>query len=336
MTTVLIADIGATNSRFGVVGANGLPDRVLTVSDEAMASAEDAVAWYLEQTGVKPSAAVLGVAAPIEGEVIELTNRDWRFRQRDLQRRFGIADVVAINDFEAVAWSLAGLRQRDLHYIGPQRAASHGPKIVFGPGTGLGVAALVTTPGCFHVIASEGGHASFGAASEQEDAVFARVRAESGLTSAEAVLSGKGLERLHRALHRHVAQLSAAEIARRALAGEHSALETIALFVRLLGRYGGDLALMFKATGGVFLAGGVAQRIGPLLDHATFRAAFEAHAPYEGLLRPIPTALITLEQPGLLGCAMFAAHALRDRSGATPTGALRSAKKGPATPAQAR
>jgi glucokinase len=74
------------------------------------------------------------------------------------------------------------------------------------------------------------------------------------------------------------------------------------LFVRLLGRFAGDLALIFKALGGVYITGGVALALGPLLDDPGFRAAFERHPPYEDLLRGIPTLLITAEQPGLIGC----------------------------------
>jgi glucokinase len=65
---------------------------------------------------------------------------------------------------------------------------------------------------------------------------------------------------------------------------------------------------MFRATGGVYLGGGVAPRLGPLLDERVFRVAFEAHPPLDGLLARVPTFLITRAEPGLLGCAAFAAQ----------------------------
>jgi glucokinase len=87
------------------------------------------------------------------------------------------------------------------------------------------------------------------------------------------------------------------------LAREPSALAATRLFVRLLGRFAGSLALTFKAQGGVYITGGVASGLGPLLDEPQFRAAFEAHPPHAGLLAEIPTLLVTCDEPGLIGCA---------------------------------
>jgi glucokinase len=91
-----------------------------------------------------------------------------------------------------------------------------------------------------------------------------------------------------------------------ALAGEPAALTTARLFVRLLVRFAGGVALTFKAFGGVYVAGGVASRLGPLFDGDTFRAAFEAHPPYQKLLAATPTLLMNRTEPGLLGCAALA------------------------------
>ena len=91
-----------------------------------------------------------------------------------------------------------------------------------------------------------------------------------------------------------------------ALAREPSAQAATRLFVRLLGRFAGSLALTFKAQGGVYITGGVASGLGPLLDEPQFRTAFEAHPPYETLLAAIPTLLVTCEEPGLIGCAALA------------------------------
>jgi glucokinase len=86
----------------------------------------------------------------------------------------------------------------------------------------------------------------------------------------------------------------------------------VRIFVRLLGRFAGDAALMFKATGGVYIAGGVAMKLGPLLDAGAFRAAFETHPPYQTLLATIPTFAVTCPEPGLIGCAAVAARIAAD------------------------
>jgi glucokinase len=307
MPETLIADIGATNSRFALAGAAGRPERIVAIENDSVSGIEEAIARYIGATGAKPRRAVLGVASPVDGEPIRMTNRDWCFRTADLAGRFGFSSVRAINDFEAIAWSLEKLEPNDLRPIGRDAPTARGNKLVLGPGTGMGVAAMLATAAGPHVIATEAGHVAFGPTSEDEEPLFARVRAASGHVSAERLLSGPGLARLHSALHRAGAPLCASAIVSRAHEGDPTCLHTVALFVRLLGRFAGDMALVFKATGGVFIAGGVAQKLGTLLDVGIFRTAFEAHPPYGVLLRAMPTRLITYEQPGLLGCAAVAA-----------------------------
>jgi glucokinase len=308
MTDVLIADVGGTNSRFALVGADGRPERVRAYANDKTGSMEGAIGAYLRDTGAHPIAAVLAVASAIDGDTVALTNRDWRFRLGDLAARFKMNTVRAINDFEAVAWSLLRLAPGDGRALGPALPIGHGARVVFGPGTGLGVAALVGTEADWRAVPTEGGHVSFGPASDTEEAVFARVRARHGFVSAETLLCGPGLERLHRAVHPDAPALSAEAIDTAAQQDEPAASATVSLFVRLLGRFAGDLALMFKATGGVYVAGGVAQRLGKKLDDPGFRSAFEAHPPYQKLLAGVPTTLITLDQPGLLGCAVAASR----------------------------
>ncbi len=311
MSEFLLADIGGTTSRLAFASAGGRPERIVTVANDSVASPEAMIAQCLDGAASRPRAAVLAIAGPVDGDEIALTNRSWRFRLSDLSQRFGLR-FRALNDFEALAWGLPLLSDGDIRAIGAPAGKPHGVKVVVGPGTGLGVAALVpiggSRGGSWHVVASEGGHASFGPVARDEEPVFARLSAEVGLISAEHLLSGPGLARLHRAVNPGVMKLSPEMILTQARAGHREARRTVALFVRLLGRFAGDMALIFKASGGVYVAGGVAMGLGALLDERLFRAAFEAHPPLQGLLAAIPTSLITCEQPGLLGCAAFASR----------------------------
>ena len=311
MSHVLLADIGGSTSRFAYADAGGRPERVVSFANDEIGGIEAAIARYLGSIDVRPHAAVLAVAGPVDGDEIALTNRAWQFRLPDLAARFGLTPVHAINDFEALAWALPMLRQNDTRPLG-EAAQAHGVKVALGPGTGLGVAALVPAGSDWQVVASEGGHASFGPGTTEEEPVFARLRDECGQVSAEMVLSGPGLMRLHRALHPDAAPLSCEAIVTSAQGGEPAARATAALFVRLLGRFAGDVALTFKATGGVYVCGGVALGLGALLDGATFRAAFEAHPPYQKLLGAIPAAVITCSEPGLVGCAAVAARLVHE------------------------
>ncbi len=306
MSATLLADIGGSKSRFALANSAGRPDRILAIDNDTVPDLAAAVARYLDETGARPRAASLAVAGPIDGEEVALTNRPWRFRRREFAQRFGFSQLCVVNDFEAIAWALPRLGKADTRPLGKMGTPRDGVKLVLGPGTGLGVAALLPADGRWHVVASEGGHASFGPQAADEAEVFARLRKADGSISAETVLSGPGLVRLARALDPQ-AQCHAPEtIVAASLAREPSAQAATRLFVRLLGRFAGGLALTFKANGGVYITGGVAAGLGPLLDEPQFRAAFEAHPPYETLLAAIPTLLVTCEEPGLIGCAVLA------------------------------
>jgi len=312
MSTTLVADIGGSKSRFAIANSSGALEHLLVIHNDTAADLDAAVSRYLEETGAQPRAATLAVAGPVDGEEVVLTNRtNWRIRRVEFAERFGLSELCLLNDFEAIAWALPHLGPAHTRPLGKDVPAREGVKVVLGPGTGLGVAALLPADGRWHVIASEGGHTSLGPQAPDEAEVFARLRDECGSVSAETVLSGAGLVRLARALDPQVACHAAETIAASALAREPAAQAAARLFVRLLGRFAGGLALTFKALGGVYIAGGVAGGLGPLLDGPQFRAAFEAHPPHQALLETIPTLLITCEEPGLIGCAAHAhEHAL--------------------------
>ncbi|MBN8957724.1 MAG: glucokinase [Rhizobiales bacterium] len=305
MAEVLLADIGATNCRFAVIGADGRPARMIKLRDNEVPTLEAGIARYLEETGAQPRAGVLAIAGPIDGDAVKMTNRNWAFRFGDLAKRFGWSGVRGINDFEAVAWSLPHLAAGDVRALGTLSVKPQGVKAAFGPGTGLGVAALLPESDGWRVVATEGGHVSFGPATDEEEAVFARLRAKHGRVSAETVLCGPGIENLFSAMN-DGAERSSADIIAAANAGEAAAVRCVKLFVRLFGRFAGDLALTFKALGGIYVGGGVSRRVAKFLDAPAFREAFENHPPYADLLRRIPTTLITLDEPGLLGCAAVA------------------------------
>jgi len=312
MSEILLADIGGTTSRFGFAGANGRPDGIMTVANDSMDGPAAAIEECLARHAIAPRAAVFAVAGPVDGDEIALTNRAWRFSLRDLSRRFGFSEVRAINDFEAVAWALPSLAAGDIRSLGGSFVAARGAKVALGPGTGLGLSALVPHGKGWCALASEGGHVSFGPVTADEEKLWAHLRRHCGAVSAETVLSGSGLSRLHAALHQELPRCDSETIVAAAQGGDPGACRTVITFVRMLGRFAGDAALTFKATGGVYLCGGVALGLGALLDGRIFRQAFEAHPPHQRLLEQIPVALVTMPEPGLLGCAALARQMLRE------------------------
>jgi glucokinase len=303
---ILVADIGGTNSRIGFAEPGGRPQRIVTLSNDEAGGPEALLARALEGVSAPPKLAVLALAAPVAGDEIPLTNGDWIVRPKELAARFGIARMHALNDFEAIAHALPKLMEADLQPVGPAASFPDGIKLVIGPGTGLGAAALVPSAEGHRVIATEAGHMSFGPAYPDEMMIFHRLLEQHTPLSVEHVLSGAGLARLHRAMHPDLIALKPEMILRQAHAGDREARATVAMFVRLFGRFAGDMALAFRAAGGVYIAGGVAGKLGLLFDAALFRAAFERHPPYQAMLKAIPSALITCPEPGLIGCAAVA------------------------------
>lgn len=309
--SAMVADIGGTTSRFALVNAAGQTDHIHIVPNDRFDSLQTAVGEYLRMLPEHPAHAVLAVAAPVSGDEVVMTNRNWRFRPDELGAQFGFRRVRAVNDFEALAWGVPCFAADDVRALTPAPARDAGTKVAIGPGTGLGVAAIAAAGVDYLVLPSEGGHVSFGPAAADEQPVFDAVRAELGYVSAEALLSGAGLIRIHRALVPGAPKLTTTTIVTAAITGDAGARAAAVMFARLLGRFAGDAALLFKAIGGVYIAGGVARALGDFLDDA-FRQAYLHHPPYQRLLEEIPVFLITRKEPGLLGSAAIAQRLLAE------------------------
>jgi glucokinase len=272
-----------------------------------------AIGAYLAETGARPACAVIDMAGPVTGEVLKLTNLHWLFSPGALGDEFGFPFEI-INDFEALACALPYLSPSVLQPLGEPRPREDRAKAVLGPGTGLGVAGLVRSRGKWVPVPSEAGHVELPAETAEEFAVFEMLRRQFGRVSAEHVLSGPGLERLHLARAKVLGfsapdadDIEPADITAAAIGGrDRQALATVRLFLTLLARFAGDVALMFDAEGGVYLHGGVAQKLAPLLELKSFRSAFERKRPHETLLARTATVLITEPAPALVGCAAVA------------------------------
>jgi glucokinase len=298
LAQTLFGDIGATNARFSLF-ANGVLGPVAWFEVARHPRFQDAVAEFLRgQRGEAPvAAALIAVAGPVvEGRSV-LTNCPWVIDARELQVTFGFKHVRIVNDFEAAAYSLPHLTAADLQPIGGGRAVAGAPMAVLGPGSGLGVACLVRGPGRPAVVASEGGHATLAATSEREAALIDHLRRHFGHVSAERVISGMGLENIYRAVAaldaNEVPARTAAEITKAALDGScRSAQAALAAFCGFLGAFAGNVALMFGARGGLYVAGGIVPRIVEFTRRSQFREQFEAKGRFRPYLEAIPSNLI--------------------------------------------
>jgi glucokinase len=308
----LLADIGGTNARFAWQendGATIVDLRRYPSADGP--SLLDAVRRYLADTGRgSPAEAAIAIATPVTGDQVQMTNHHWSFSISGLQTSLQLQRLRVLNDFEALALALPALQPDELHVLGGGSPAPGAPRAVIGPGTGLGVAGLVSTAAGELALDTEGGHVSLSPANEREAAVVLTLQRRFGHASAERALSGPGLVWLYEALCEidGVAASgvdNAAGLIERARAGTDAhCVEALQMFFALLGSVAGNLALTLGARGGVYLGGGILPRLVDLIETSTLRARFEAKGRFASYLAPIPLYLIQAQRsPALLGAS---------------------------------
>jgi glucokinase len=306
----LIGDIGATNARFALVER---PNRIAAprvLPTDEYAGIGEAIAAFLadERPAAPPTWAALAVAAPAIGDQVTFTNNPWHFSRADLQRRLGLERLVIVNDFVANALAIPHLAEPDRRQVGGGAPVAGAPIGVLGPGTGLGVSALIPLARSYVPLQSEGGHVTLAGANAREDAVLAVLRRRFDHVSAERILSGPGLLNLYNALCElsgtGAAALTAAQITDPRIAEEDAnAGEAKAMFCAMLGGVAGDLALTLGATGGVYIAGGIVPKLGDYLAQSAFRARFQAKGRLGAYLAAIPTYIVVHPWLALIGAS---------------------------------
>jgi glucokinase len=340
---VLAGDIGGTNARLAIYdvpdadvgGLKAIFEKTYPSAAHAglEAIAEKFIAEARAQlgAGVRIEAACCGIAGPIENNICRATNLPWVVDGNALSQRLAIPRFQLVNDFQAAALGVTALGADELVALGGDPPVPNGPMAVLGAGTGLGQAFLLWSPteNRYRVVSSEGGHVDLAARTPLEHGLVHFLTRKYGRVSAERVLSGKGLvdvftflseepacrglihaETIAALAPREPRRDPAAAISERALAGKDPVCEmALAIFCSVLGATAGNLALMVMATGGVFVAGGIAPRILPYLQRGGFRESFDAKGRLHPLVERIPAYVVTHAQPGLLGAAKIAAGA---------------------------
>jgi glucokinase len=313
----LLADIGGTNARFalGALGSGELRE-LLTVSVADHPTFASALQTYLDHLrgrggwAERPVDGCLAVAAPAHRQVVTFTNSDWVIDRRDIALSLGINRLSVINDFAAQGYACAGLSDGDWRQVGAGSPVQDAVIGVLGPGTGLGVCAVVPLPGGHRVLAGEGGHVDFPPVGEEEVEILRILQRRYRRVSAERVLSGAGLQNLYWALtqmrgakdrHATPADISAAALA----ATDPVAVEALHVFCRVLGSVAGNLALTYGAFGGMYIGGGIVPRIADFLAASDFRERFLAKGRFRDYLNDIPTRIVTRDNPGLYGALRF-------------------------------
>lgn len=321
--TLLIGDIGGTNARFALAS----DDRVgfakpLTLKCADFASSVAAIRHYLDAVAASsPVAICLAAAGPVIDDTIKVTNNHWTLSAEEIRRELGTDNVLLLNDFEAIAWSIPHIDEQFLEAVGQasQKPLPDGAfsVAIVGPGTGLGAGGLLNRGGRLIPVVGEGGHIGFAPKSKVQIDVLEVLRDKFDRVCIERLVSGSGIENIYWALHalrgEQRLELSAAEIFTAAEAGSDPvAADATQLFFEILGQVAGDIALVLGAQDGVYLAGGIVKRYPEMLHISGFRNAFESKGRHRSMMERIPTKLITYDEPGLLGTASCALELSRN------------------------
>lgn len=311
-TARLLGDVGGTNARLAWQAHRHAPlEHLASYPCAQHDSLQAVIRHYLAAHGKSaPRWCAIGIANPVTGDLVQMTNHHWSFSIARLQRELAFERLQVINDFTALALSLPALADTDLRRIGGGVAVAGAPYAVLGAGTGLGVSGLLPHhPAGAVPITGEGGHVTLAAGDARDAAVIELLRARFGHASAERALSGPGLVNLYEAACQLAGEtargLDPAQIVAAARASDDAAcIAALDLFCGFLGSVAGDLALTLGARGGVYIGGGIVPRLHGELERSSFRQRFEAKGRFRSYLGAIPTFIIDAAVPSaLLGAA---------------------------------
>lgn len=326
---VLAGDLGGTKTRLALFEAS--EGRLQVVDEQVYASREytsfpDVVKGFIgKQAGRKPQRICIGVAGPVIKGKVELTNLSRELHVTDIQQATGIAETSLINDLEATAYGLATLQDESLLTLHSGAGDNGGNMAIIAPGTGLGEAGLFWDGELYTPFATEGGHCDFAPRNELDMELLQYLQEKYQIVSWERLVSGPGIYDTFKFLrdirHMHVPDWleedllkkdPAAVISSQAIEQKVSVcIKTMELFVRYLAREAANLVFKMKATGGLFVGGGIPPRITPLLqDNAFYHHYLQGDRLIE-LLASVPIHVISNDKAALWGAAYYAVHQQR-------------------------
>lgn len=325
MSLLLVADIGGTNGRFGLVEFDAEKARA---SGKITYTAEQQItlrcANYPDMASMMracctefgvdiPAHACLAIAGPVEHGKASMTNLNWYFSIETLRTDLGMQTLHVINDFAALAYAVPFLQADEFTTLYASNTNPDAPIVVMGPGTGFGMAGMVPVNGQWRIVPTEGGHASFAPTTDKELAIKSFLLKSQNHVSIENILSGSGLVTLYRALA-HLAGTEAkpytpADISTKGLANEDPICrEAVVTFCEVLGEVAGDKALSLGAKGGVVIGGGITPKLLSLLPQTNFLERYRNKGPMGSYVNDISIKLIINDKAALVGSAAWLIH----------------------------
>jgi glucokinase len=272
-----------------------------------------------------PEIASLAIAGPVINNTCRLTNLKWYLDGERLARELNLKKVKLLNDFAAVSYGILALKETEIYELQKGEAKSNQPIAVIGAGTGLGESFLIPQDNNnYQVFATEGSHADFAPKNELEWHLLKYVKAKYKLerVSVERIVSGLGIVTIYQFLRDIKFADGSEELKEKinqwelgdnpidpgAIIGESAlnktdklANKTLEIFLENYGAETGNLALKILPYSGIYLAGGIAAKILPLLKESKFLETFKNKGRMRNLLENIPIKVVLNPQVGLLG-----------------------------------
>ncbi|MBI4525987.1 MAG: glucokinase [Deltaproteobacteria bacterium] len=321
---ILAGDIGGTKTNLALFSVQGHQLTALkktTFLSKRYPAVEPILAEFLAQNLAEISSSCLAIAGPVIGRKSKTPNLCWLVDADEISRSLNLGSVVLINDLEATAYGLFALHAGEFIILNPGAAEPKSNMAVIAAGTGLGEAFLFWNGARFCPSASEGGHADFAPRDALQIELLRYLESRFGHVSYERVISGPGLLNIYDFLRdsgrfsepswlreKFSLEDPSAVISEVALSGKAEiCVRALDLFVSVYGAEAGNLALKGKATGGVYVGGGIAPKITEKLKDGIFLEAFVDKGRYKEFLSGIPVKVIMNEEAALMGAAYYAA-----------------------------
>lgn len=324
---VLAGDLGGTKTNLAFYKAtdSGMqPMEAKRYASEEFPTCIDVLKQFLADTKQEQVDRIcLGVAGPVLNGKVELTNIGWSLDLEEICRELGIEKVALINDLETTAYGLAALKPEDFITIHPGRLEGNGNMAIIAPGTGLGEGGIYWSGQHHYPFPTEGGHTGFAPRTETDIELLRYLQEKYGVVSWEKVVAGPAIPDIYKFL-RDVKKMEEPEWLAAGIKDEEEApaaiskaaleqkaricVDTMDHFVRYLAYESANLVLTIKATGGLFLGGGVPPKIAPLLQRKSFYEQYMDCDRMQHLLETVPIRIIKNDKTGLIGAAYYGAY----------------------------
>ncbi len=320
--TVLAGDIGATKTNLGLFKMNGKKRMVLKQNkyrSQQYKSVTEITDDFLNGQP-QPEACCIGVAGPVIDQKVKFTNLSWEMDSREMAQHIKVANVYLINDLEATAYGLSMLSDKETVVIHNGLSATSGNAAIIAPGTGLGEAGLYFDGKLYHPFATEGGHSDFASRDDFDFELYEYLQNKFGHVSYERVICGPGIFNIYQFLKDEKKLEEPAWLSDEIKKGDAAAVishhieksilcnETMRLFIRFLAQESANLVLKMKATGGLFIGGGIVTQLIPIFKKYQFNNSFLDSGRMHSLLQKVTVRIILNTETAMRGAAYYGAR----------------------------